>query len=51
MGCIGVGKLNKQIAAELGVSENTIKAHRRHLMKKMGAANFAELMRMIGWLR
>ena len=51
MGCIGLGKLNKQIAAELGVSENTIKAHRRHLMKKMGAANFAELMRMIGWLR
>ena len=51
MGCIGVGKLNKQIAAELGVSENTIKAHRRHLMKKMGAANFAELMLMIGWLR
>jgi RNA polymerase sigma factor (sigma-70 family) len=41
------GKLNKQIAAELGVSENTIKAHRRHIMKKMGAANFAELMLMI----
>jgi FixJ family two-component response regulator len=41
------GKLNKQIASELGVSENTIKAHRRHLMKKMNAANFAELVLMI----
>lgn len=47
MARIASGKLNKQIAAELGVSENTIKAHRRHIMKKMGAANFAELMLMI----
>jgi FixJ family two-component response regulator len=51
MSSIGLGKLNKQIAAELGVSENTIKAHRRHLMKKMGAANFAELVLMMGQLR
>ena len=48
---IGLGKLNKQIAAELGVSENTIKAHRRHLMKKMGAANFPELVLMMGQIR
>jgi len=47
MARIGRGKLNKQIAAELGVSENTIKAHRRHIMKKMGAATFAELVRMM----
>jgi FixJ family two-component response regulator len=44
---IARGKLNKQIAAELGVSENTIKAHRRHIMKKMGATNVAELVMMI----
>jgi FixJ family two-component response regulator len=47
MARIGRGKLNKQIAAELSISENTIKAHRRHIMKKMDAANFAELMLMI----
>ena len=47
MARVARGKLNKQIAAELGVSENTIKAHRRHIMKKMGAANFAELMMMV----
>jgi FixJ family two-component response regulator len=41
------GKLNKQIAAELGVSENTIKVHRRHIMRKMGANNFAELVLMM----
>jgi FixJ family two-component response regulator len=44
---IGHGRLNKQIAAELGISENTIKAHRRHIMRKMGATNFAELVLML----
>lgn len=47
MARIGRGRLNKQIAAELGISENTIKAHRRHIMKKMGATSFAELVLMI----
>jgi FixJ family two-component response regulator len=47
MARIARGKLNKQIAAELGISENTIKVHRQHVMKKMGAANVAELVRMI----
>jgi FixJ family two-component response regulator len=47
MARIARGKLNKQIAGELGVSENTIKAHRRHIMKKMGVANIAELIVMI----
>ncbi len=47
MARVARGRLNKQIAAELGVSENTIKAHRRHIMKKMGAANFAELVMMM----
>jgi FixJ family two-component response regulator len=41
------GKLNKQIAAELGISEMTVKVHRRHMMEKMGADSLAELVRMI----
>jgi FixJ family two-component response regulator len=38
------GKLNKQIAADLGTAERTVKAHRAHLMQKMGAASVAELV-------
>jgi FixJ family two-component response regulator len=41
------GMLNKQVAAELGVSEMTVKVHRRNVMEKMGAASFAELVRMM----
>jgi FixJ family two-component response regulator len=40
------GMLNKQIAAELGISEITIKVHRRHVMEKMHAASLAELVRL-----
>jgi FixJ family two-component response regulator len=47
MARIARGKLNKQVAAEFGLSENTIKAHRRHIMEKMGANTFAELVAMI----
>jgi FixJ family two-component response regulator len=39
-----IGKLNKQIAAELGMAERTVKAHRSHLMQKMGAKSLAELV-------
>jgi FixJ family two-component response regulator len=39
------GKLNKQIAATLGVSEITVKVHRRRVMEKMGARSVAELVR------
>lgn len=42
------GKLNKQIAAELGLSENTIKVHRHRIMEKMGASSVAKLVHMIG---
>jgi FixJ family two-component response regulator len=38
------GKLNKQIAAELGASERTIKAHRAHIMEKMQVKSVAELV-------
>jgi FixJ family two-component response regulator len=41
------GLLNRQIAAELGVSEVTVKVHRRHLMQKMSATSLVELSRMI----
>lgn len=39
------GKLNKQIAAELGVSLQTIKIHRMRMMEKMGFASVADLVR------
>jgi FixJ family two-component response regulator len=41
------GLLNKQIAADLGVTEVTVKVHRRHIMDKMRASSLAELVRMI----
>jgi FixJ family two-component response regulator len=40
------GRLNKQIAGELGVSEMTVKIHRRHMMRKMQASRIVELVRM-----
>ena len=41
------GLLNKQVAAQLGVSEITIKVHRRNAMQKMSASSLAELVRMV----
>ena len=40
------GLLNKQIGAELGTSELTIKTHRGHVMEKMGAESLADLVKM-----
>ena len=45
------GLLNKQAAAELGISEITIQIHRGKIMKKMGAASLADLVRMAGRLK
>ena len=39
------GKLNKQIAAELGTAEKTVKVHRARMMRKMGVASLAGLVR------
>jgi FixJ family two-component response regulator len=45
------GRLNKQVAGELGISEITVKVHRGRLMRKMAAGSFAELVTMAGNLR
>lgn len=43
---ITAGLLNKQVGAELGPSEGTVKKHRARLMRKMGADSLADLVRM-----
>lgn len=45
------GLLNKQAAAELGISEVTLQMHRRSIMQKMRAASLADLVRMAERLR
>lgn len=40
------GRLNKQIAADLNISEKTVKAHRAKVMHKTGAGSVAELVRL-----
>jgi FixJ family two-component response regulator len=46
MGLLVVGRLNKQVGGELGISEITVKAHRGRMMRKMHASSFAELVTM-----
>lgn len=41
------GRLNKQIAADLGTVEKTIKVHRARMMQKMGVRTVADLVRMV----
>ena len=45
------GRLNKQIASQLGIAERTVKAQRAQVMAKLGAANAAELGRIAAQLR
>jgi DNA-binding NarL/FixJ family response regulator len=46
MGLVTTGLMNKQVAAELAVSEITVKIHRGHAMRKMRAKSLADLVRM-----
>jgi len=45
------GRLNKQIAGEMGVTETTVKVHRSNMMRKVKAASVAELCRMVDRLK
>jgi len=41
------GRLNKQIAADLGIDERSVKRHRKHLMEKLEAGSVAELVQLV----
>jgi FixJ family two-component response regulator len=45
------GRLNKQIANDLGITESTVKVHRSNLMRKMKARSLPELSRMVDMLK
>ena len=46
MKLVAAGRANKQIAADLGISEVTVKVHRGQVMRKMRARSLADLVRM-----
>jgi FixJ family two-component response regulator len=46
MALVASGLMSKQIAAQINLSEITVKVHRSHLMRKMGARSLADLVRM-----
>jgi FixJ family two-component response regulator len=48
---VATGRLNKQVAGDLGVSEITIKVHRAQVMRKMHPSSLPELARMADTLK
>jgi FixJ family two-component response regulator len=48
---VTAGRLNKQIASEIGIAESTVKVHRTNLMRKMKARSLPELSRMADMLK
>jgi FixJ family two-component response regulator len=48
---VTAGKMNKQVAGDLGISEITVKIHRGAAMRKMGAHTLADLVRMAEFLK
>jgi FixJ family two-component response regulator len=46
LGLVAAGLMNKQVAAEIGIAEITVKIHRGNIMRKMGAKSLADLVRM-----
>jgi FixJ family two-component response regulator len=48
---VAQGRLNKQIAGEMGITETTVKVHRSNMMQKIKAASLAELCRMVDKLK
>jgi FixJ family two-component response regulator len=48
---VTAGRLNKQIASDIGIAESTVKVHRTNLMRKMKARSLPELSRMADMLK
>jgi FixJ family two-component response regulator len=48
---VAEGRLNKQIAGDMGITETTVKVHRSNMMKKVKAASLVELCRMVDKLK
>jgi FixJ family two-component response regulator len=46
MTLVVAGRLNKQIAAEIGISQITVKMHRTQVMRKMGVKSLPDLVRI-----
>ena len=44
---VAQGRLNKQIAGDMGITETTVKVHRSNMMRKINATSLAELCRMV----
>lgn len=48
---VAEGRLNKQIAGDLGITEITVKVHRRNMMRKIGASSVPQLCRLVDKLK